>query len=155
MQPRDYLSFCAEHFDSVEVDSMFYACPSENTIKGWHAKTPDNFIFCVKVPQAITHDKVLVGCDSELQQFLETMSLLGAKLRPVVFQFPFFNRGTFRDRHEFLDGLVPFLEKLPAERKFAVELRNKSWLDADIANLLRERGIALCASRSHVDADAV
>jgi uncharacterized protein YecE (DUF72 family) len=67
MQSRDYLSFYAEHFDSVEVDSTFYACPSENTVKGWNSKTPDNFIFSVKVPQTITHEKVLLNCDSELK----------------------------------------------------------------------------------------
>jgi hypothetical protein len=33
VQSRDYLSFYAEHFDSVEVDSAFYACPSVNTVK--------------------------------------------------------------------------------------------------------------------------
>jgi uncharacterized protein YecE (DUF72 family) len=139
----DYLSFYAEHFHSVEVDSTFYACPSVSTVKGWHAKTPENFIFSVKVPQAITHDKVLVGCASEMNQFLETMSLLGAKLGPIVFQFPFFSRGVFRDRHEFLDRLVPFLKTLPAEQKFAIELRNKIWLDAEISNLLRDHRIAL------------
>jgi uncharacterized protein YecE (DUF72 family) len=143
MQSRDYLSFYAEHFDSVEVDSTFYACPSVNTVKGWNSKTPDNFIFSVKVPQTITHDNILVDCDSELKEFLDTMGLLGAKLGPIVFQFPFFSRGVFRDRHEFLDRLVPFLTKLPADQKLAIELRNKNWLDAEFANLLRDHRIAL------------
>jgi uncharacterized protein YecE (DUF72 family) len=143
LQSRDYLSFYAEHFDSVEVDSTFYACPSANTVKGWNSKTPDNFIFSVKVPQTITHEKVLVDCDSELKEFLDTMGMLGTKLGPIVFQFPFFSRGIFRDRHEFLDRLVPFLKKLPADNKFAVELRNKNWLDAEFANLLRDHRMAL------------
>ena len=140
---RDYLSFYAEHFHSVEVDSTFYACPSVNTVKGWKAKTPDNFIFSVKIPQAITHDKVLLDCASEMNEFLETISLLGPKLGPIVFQFPFFSRGVFRDRHEFLDRLAPFLKTLPSEQKFAIELRNKNWLDAEIANLLKDHRIAL------------
>src|SRR5580704_5180608 len=143
MQSRDYLGFYAEHFDSVEVDSTFYACPSENAVKGWNSKTPDNFIFSVKVPQTITHDKVLVDCGSELKEFLDTMGILGTKLGPIVFQFPFFSRGIFRDRHEFLDRLVPFLKKLPVDRKFALELRTKNWLDAEFANLLRDHRIAL------------
>jgi uncharacterized protein YecE (DUF72 family) len=143
MQPRDYLSFYAEHFDSVEVDSTFYACPSAKTVSGWFSKTTDSFIFSVKVPQAITHDKVLVNCDSELKQFLDTMGILGTKLGPIVFQFPFFSRNIFRDRHEFLDRLVPFLKKLPTNHKFAIELRNKNWLDDELANLLRDHRIAL------------
>lgn len=143
LKSSDYLAFYADHFDSVEVDSTFYACPSAKTVSGWFSKTPDNFIFSVKVPQTITHDKVLAGCDSELTEFLDTMSLLGPKLGPIVFQFPFFSRYVFRDRHEFLDRLVPFLKKLSTDRKFAMELRNRNWLDAEFANLLRDHRIAL------------
>ena len=71
------------------------------------------------------------------------MSILGPKLGPMVFQFPFFNRAIFRDRHEFLDRLVPFLAKLPEDRKFAIEMRNRDWLDTEFANLLRDHKIAL------------
>jgi uncharacterized protein YecE (DUF72 family) len=71
------------------------------------------------------------------------MDILGPKLGPIVFQFPFFNRGVFKDRHEFLDKLVPFLTKLPDARKFAIEIRNRAWLDAELANLLRDHKIAL------------
>jgi hypothetical protein len=45
----------------------------------------------VKVPQTITHDKVLVDCDAEIAEFLETMDILGDKLGPIIFQFPFFS----------------------------------------------------------------
>jgi len=61
----------------------------------------------------------------------------------VVFQFPYFNRSTFKDRHEFLDRLVPFAKKLPAGHRFAIELRNKSWLDTELADWLRQNRIAL------------
>jgi len=71
------------------------------------------------------------------------MSILGPKLGPIVFQFPFFNRSIFRDRHEFLDRLVPFLTKLPNSQKFAIELRNRGWLDAEFASFLRGHKIAL------------
>jgi uncharacterized protein YecE (DUF72 family) len=107
------------------------------------ARTPEGFIFSVKVPQLITHEKVLVGCDADLKQFLDTMHILGKKLGPIVFQFPFFNRSIFRDRHEFLDRLIPFLKKLPEAHRFAIEVRNGAWLDAEFANLLRGHKIAL------------
>jgi uncharacterized protein YecE (DUF72 family) len=41
-------------------------------------------------PQTITHEKVLVDCEAERDQFLETMDILGEKLGPLVLQFPFF-----------------------------------------------------------------
>lgn len=143
LKSTDYLSYYANHFDSVEVDSTFYACPTPKTVSGWFAKTPDKFIFSVKVPQTITHDKVLVDCDAEWKEFLDTMSILKQKLGPIVFQFPFFSRSIFRDRHAFLDRLVPFLTNLSTGHKFAVELRNKNWLDAELADLLRDYKISL------------
>ena len=128
MRPADYLSSYAEHFPAVEVDSTFYACPSVQTVQNWAARTPEGFTFAVKIPQAISHERVLVGCDAELADFLRTMDVLGPKLGPIVFQFPFFNKSAFRDRHEFLDRLVPFLAKLPNSYKFAIETRNRNWL---------------------------
>jgi uncharacterized protein YecE (DUF72 family) len=143
MRSANYLGFYAEQFHTVEVDSTFYGCPTARTINNWGARTPEGFIFSVKVPQVITHEKVLVDCDAELKEFLDTMSILGPKLGPIVFQFPFFNRGIFRDRHEFIDRLVPFLTKLPEGHRFAIEMRNRDWLNAEFADLLRNHGIAL------------
>jgi uncharacterized protein YecE (DUF72 family) len=142
MKPSDYLAFYAERFHTVEVDSTFYACPTASTVQNWNTRTPDGFVFSVKVPQTITHDKVLVNCDAEFSEFLETMYILGSKLGPIVFQFPFFQRNVLRDRHEFTDRLIPFLKKLP-NRKFGIEIRNRPWLNAEFANLLRDHGIAL------------
>jgi uncharacterized protein YecE (DUF72 family) len=143
LRSADYLAFYADHFHTVEVDSTFYACPSGRTVSNWAARTPDAFIFSVKVPQTITHEKVLTDCAAELAEFLGTMDILGPKLGPIVFQFPFFNRSIFKDRHEFLDRLVPFLGKLPGGHKFAIEIRNRAWLDSELANLLRDHRIAL------------
>ena len=96
MKPTDFLSFYAEHFNTVEVDSTFYGTPSPHTVKRWALKTPAQFIFSVKIPQVITHEKVLLDCDGDFSQFIGTMSDLGDKLGPMVFQFPFFNRSAFK-----------------------------------------------------------
>jgi len=143
LRSSDYLSYYADRFHTVEVDSTFYACPTPRTVSNWAARTPENFIFSVKVPQTITHEKVLVDCAGELQEFLTTMDLLGPKLGPMVFQFPAFDRWKFPVQKRFLDVLAPFLSKLPRDRRFAVEVRNRNWLDATLANVLRDHQIAL------------
>lgn len=143
LKPSDYLRFYADHFESVEVDSTFYGCPSPRTVTNWALKTPPGFIFSVKMPQTITHDKAMVNCDAELQEFIGTMKLLGEKLGPMVLQFPFFDKWKIRDRHEFTDRLIPFLKMLPTDCKFATEIRNKDWLNAELANLLRQFNVAL------------
>ncbi len=143
MQSRDFLSYYATQFATVEVDSTFYGCPSARTVDNWAARTPDDFMFSVKVPQVITHEKALVDCDSEFEEFVKTMDILGPKLGPMVFQFPSFDRWKFAKQESFLAVLAPFLKKLPADHKFAVEIRNKKWLDARFADVLREHNVAL------------
>ena len=49
-------------------------------------------MFSVKVPPTITHDKVLVDCDAELAEFVETIDILGEKLGPIIFQFALHKR---------------------------------------------------------------
>jgi len=143
IKSKDFLSFYAQNFDTVEVNSTLYGCPSRRTVENWAAKTPDNFIFSIKTPRSITHDKILANCDAELEEFLTTMEILGPKLGPILLQFPQFSSGVFADRHAFTDRLIPFLKKLPAGRKYAIEIRNPEWLDAEFADLLRQHQIAL------------
>jgi uncharacterized protein YecE (DUF72 family) len=143
MKSADYLMYYATRFVTVEIDSTFYGCPSASTVKNWAARTPDDFIFCLKVPQVITHEKVLVNCDSEFKDFVKTMDILGPKLGPMVFQFPSFDRWKFPKQESFLAVLIPFLNKLPTDHKFVIEIRNKTWLDAKFADVLREHNIAL------------
>ena len=143
MQPRDFLTYYATKFDSVEVDSTFYRTPSRSTVKGWADKTPEGFVFAAKVPQVITHEKCLEGCEDELGQYLETMDLLGDKLGPLLFQFPYFNRKAFKTGDDFLARLSVFLKALPKGYKFALEIRNKNWMDEKFADLLRKHKVAL------------
>jgi uncharacterized protein YecE (DUF72 family) len=143
LSEREYLSYYATKFDTVEVDSTFYRTPSMATVQGWRDKTPNGFVFAAKVPQVITHQKVLVDCDEEFNQFVLTIDLLGEKLGPLLFQFGYFNKEAFIGVNDFLARLVPFLKKLPKDHKFAVEIRNKSWLVPQFIETLRERGIGL------------
>jgi uncharacterized protein YecE (DUF72 family) len=140
---REYLTFYASKFDTVEVDSTFYRTPALTTVQGWNSKTPKGFVFAAKVPQTITHEKMLYNCESEMTEFLTIMDALGEKLGPLLLQFGYFNRRAFVGVNDFLDRLVPFLKKLPKDRKFAVEIRNKSWLVPQFIEALRERGVAL------------
>ena len=143
MQSRDFLSYYATQFSTVEVDSTFYGCPSASTVNNWSARTPEDFLFCVKVPQVVTHDKVLVDCGPEFEEFVKTMDILGPKLGPMVFQFPLFDRWKFPKQESFLTVLAPFLKKLPVDHKFVIEIRNRTWLDAKFADVLREHNVAL------------
>jgi uncharacterized protein YecE (DUF72 family) len=142
-KPQDYLYYYSQRFNSVEVDSTFYRIPSQAMVQAWNRKTPAGFVFAAKIPQVITHHKVLEDCELELRQFLTAMDFLGDKLGPLLFQFGYFNRGIFPTVKDFLGRLRPFLKQLPRDHQFAVEIRNKAWLDSPLVELLREYGVAL------------
>ena len=143
MKPADFLSYYATRYDTVEVDSTFYRSPAPATVKGWYAKTPPGFLFTAKVPQLITHEKMLVDCDQDFRDFLKAMDCLGEKLGPLLLQFGYFNKSAFAGVNEFLARLRPFLKKIPPGYRFAVEIRNKNWLVPAFADALRERQVAL------------
>jgi len=143
MKAADYLTYYATKFNAVEVDSTFYRTPSKATVQGWNRKTPPGFLFAAKVPQVITHEKVLADCDPEFKEFVTTMDLLGDKLGPLLLQFGYFNKKAFVGVNDFLARFRPFLKKMPKDHEFAVEIRNKNWLVPQFVEALREHGVAL------------
>ncbi len=143
LKPADYLGYYATQFDTVEVDSTFYAIPRASMVRGWYEKTPANFLFAAKVPQTITHELVLKDCEDEFKKFLAAMEILGEKLGPLLLQFPYFNRKAFPTVEDFLARLLPFLKQLPKGFRFALEIRNKNWLVPALIDPLRECGVAL------------
>src|SRR5207247_2661196 len=63
-------------FPTAEIDSTFYAFPQPGTVLGWNRFSPKEFSFCAKIPQTITHDKLVeIGpsLESELDRFAELM----------------------------------------------------------------------------------
>jgi len=142
LKKTGYLSFYAEQFKSVEVDSTFYRIPSEKTVRGWFEQTPEDFVFACKVPQSITHESCLVDCDDQLCAFFTVMSWLAQKLGPMLFQFPYFNKKVFPRPQEFLERLRAFLPKLPKDFQFALEIRNKAWVGPELLDLLRQHKVA-------------
>jgi uncharacterized protein YecE (DUF72 family) len=144
MPPRGYLSHYAKTFRTVEIDSTFYRTPSEATVLNWYQRTPADFVFAVKVPQVITHEKVLQDCDQEFEQFKTRMELLGEKLGPILFQFPYFSGKHFRKVNEFVRRLELFLKKTQGIGwKVAIEIRNDDLLDDTLTDMLREHHVAL------------
>src|SRR3954466_15124497 len=83
----EFLSVYSRAFDTVEVDSTFYATPAPKTVGGWAGRTPADFVFSLKMPQEITHERKLRGADDLLAEFLARARELGPKLGPILIQF--------------------------------------------------------------------
>lgn len=136
-RPDDFLRTYARAFNTVEVDSTFYAVPAEKVVKGWAAKVPDGFQVAMKMPQEITHVRRLVNARDELEAFCASARMLGPKLGPVLLQFgPDFGP-------EQRPALERFLPLLPADIRFAVEFRRPGWLIKPILETLHANRVAL------------
>jgi uncharacterized protein YecE (DUF72 family) len=86
LKPAEFLSFYSQHYPGVEVDGTFYRNPSRKMVEGWRNQTPPGFAFSLKVPQKITHEKVLLDCRDEVDAFLAVARLLGDKLLCCLLQ---------------------------------------------------------------------
>jgi uncharacterized protein YecE (DUF72 family) len=162
----DELSYYAEHFNTVEVNSTFYGQPRAEVTRAWAQRTPVNFEFSIKLYQKFTHprmfkqqftkrsggheattdDRLLdaltrpnpVDLD-EFRHGIEPLASTG-KLGPLLAQFP----PSFKSDDVSLDYLEWLLQSLD-EYVLAVELRHRSWSDTlgRTLQLLNSHGAAL------------
>jgi uncharacterized protein YecE (DUF72 family) len=131
------LRFYSERLSAVEINNTFYRMPKEGILVSWADQVPDDFVFAIKAPQVITHLKRLKNVEEETEYLFRSLSVLGRKLGPVLFQLP----GSFRaDR----SALEDFLTLIPDTTSCAFEFRSTSWLDAGILDLLRRKNRSLC-----------
>ena len=136
-RPADFLTVFARAFDTVEVDSTFYAIPPVKTVRGWYDRTPPGFKFALKLPQEITHERKLRDVGDICERFYDRARELGEKLGPVLIQLgPDFAPSE-------LPALANLLPKLPRDIKFAVEFRQRGWINEGVLALLAEHGAAL------------
>ena len=128
------LEVYARAFDTVEVDSTFYAVPPAPSVEGWRKKTPDGFTFSLKLPQEVTHEASLRGARAArvTEEFCERARLLGDKLAVVLVQLP----PQFAAAPETWRALREFLPLLPRDVRFAFEFRDPFWLVEETVELL-------------------
>lgn len=137
---QDFLRTYARAYDTVEVDSTFYAIPPVSTVRGWAARTPAPFKFSLKLPQEITHQRRFVDAEDLLLAFVDRARELGTRLGPILMQCgPDFSPVE-------CDALQAFLPLLPRDVRFAIEFRQRTWVSESTLNLLREHHVALALS---------
>lgn len=134
---RSWFSLYAKRFDTVEVNNTFYRLPEASTVDGWAAQAPPGFCYAVKVCQFGSHRKKLTDADTWLPRHLERIERLGSHLGPNLVQLPpRWKRNSAR--------LDEFLSVAPRPLRWAVELRDSSWLHDDVFEVLARHGAALC-----------
>jgi uncharacterized protein YecE (DUF72 family) len=164
------LRFYAEQFNTVEVDSTYYALPAERNAKLWAERTPAGFLFnikpfalmtqhtaemarlpkqlCEMVPAEERSNRHLTRPSKEVvdmafQMFWCAISPLreAGKLGMLAFQFPPY----FIPKPANLDYVASLPERLPGA-SIAIEFRHPSWVRdetrrTETMNFLRSHGL--------------
>jgi uncharacterized protein YecE (DUF72 family) len=124
-------------FDTVELNSTFYRLPTPTAVERWAAAADPGFVYAVKVGAFGSHRMKLRDAASWLPKHLDRVERLGDHLGPNLLQLP---PRWKRD----VGRLDEFLTIAPRSIRWAVELRDPSWVHDDVFEVLRRHGAALC-----------
>ena len=138
---QQYLAHYAAQFDTVEVNTSFYALPSPSTLVNWVETVPPGFTFALKFPRLVSHEQRLEGAESATLAFLDALRALGDAAGPAFLQLPpDLGRQRYgRQLASYLDWLAP----QAADLRIAVEVRSPDLMTAAFATFLAERNLAL------------
>jgi uncharacterized protein YecE (DUF72 family) len=137
----EQLAYYAQHFNTVEANTSYYALPKPSTLLNWVESVPPGFTFCLKFPRAISHEKRLVNCEEETLAFLEVLRSLGPAAAPGFLQLPpdFTRQRYGKTLATYLDWLAPRSTDL----RIGVEVRSVDLMTPAFARFLAERGMTL------------
>jgi uncharacterized protein YecE (DUF72 family) len=134
---RRWFEHYASLFDTVEINSTFYRLPLASTVEQWAAQAPPGFTYALKLGQFGSHRMKLRDAARWLPNHLDRVERLGAALGPTLVQLP------PRWRRD-LGRLDELLSAAPSHIRWAVELRDASWVHDDTFELLARHHAALC-----------
>ncbi|MDP9085104.1 MAG: DUF72 domain-containing protein [Pseudomonadota bacterium] len=173
--PKDLPQRCELQYASgllpiIEINGTFYALQKPQSYAKWYAETPVDFVFALKGPRFITHIKRLQDVGKPLANFFASgIFNLKEKLGPILWQFaPNFKydeelmRGFLallpRDttaasrlakaREPFMKGRTRLAVDANRTLRYAIEIRNESFVNASFIRLLREYQVALVIAES-------
>jgi len=155
---RDCLAEYAEIFETVCVDSAYYNFPSRDYLHKLADAVPDDFRFGLKVTDVITIRKFpnlarfgtkagepnrdFLNAELFATAFLKPCEEIRNKVGVLIFEFSRFWPSDYEHGRDFVSVLDAFLGKLPNGWPYAIELRNKHWLQAEYFGCLARHGVS-------------
>lgn len=117
-----FLSYYIRQFNCIELNSTFYNLYSPSAIGNWADKaTGQDFKFCPKVFQGISHDGAINNKLELTTAFMDSMMAFGEHLGPCFLQL---SEGFGPARKQ---ELFDWVAALPADFDLFVELRHPAW----------------------------
>jgi len=111
---EERLRFYAEQFNTVEIDSTYYALLAERNAKLWTERTPDGFVFNIKPFALMTqHPAEVSRRPKQLREMLperersnRQLTRLSKEIVDMAFQMFWRAMGPLRDAGKL--GMLPF-----------------------------------------------
>lgn len=116
-----------QHFETLELNATHYRIHPPETLKKWADFVGDDFRFCPKFPQLITHFRRFKNCETLTDEFINALLALEQKLGPSFIQLP----PNFAPKSA--DDLIAYLAQWPRELPLAIEFRHPDWFAGDPA----------------------
>ncbi|QDC37471.1 DUF72 domain-containing protein [Sphingobium fuliginis] len=134
---KNWFSYYAQQFDTVEINNSFYRLPRPETVDKWREQAPGGFCYAAKANRYLTQMKKLKDCEEPLARMMESFAHFGPTLGPVLYQLP---------PHFSLDlpRLEAFLRIAPRDPVPVFEFRHSSWYVDELFALLERYGAAFC-----------
>ncbi|MEJ7723482.1 MAG: DUF72 domain-containing protein [Ilumatobacteraceae bacterium] len=134
---RCWFEHYTTRFDTVELNATFYRLPEATTVERWAAAAPPGFVYALKLGAFGSHRMKLRDAASWLPNHLDRARRLGPSLGPTLVQLPpRWKRDVAR--------LEDFFAAAPTDVRWAVELREQSWLHDDVYEVLARHDAAMC-----------
>jgi uncharacterized protein YecE (DUF72 family) len=133
-----WFEFYCRHFNTLELNVTFYRFPQLSMLESWYRRSPDDFMFAVKVPRTITHIKQFNDAHAELNDFYNLLRFgLKEKLGCVLFQLP-------PKYHYSEENLEKILNHVHPAFTNVVEFRHESWWREDVKEKLWLHHVIFC-----------
>jgi uncharacterized protein YecE (DUF72 family) len=137
----DPLTYLAQYFDAVEINTTFYRIPSQVITRQWVERVIQfpAFRFTAKLWQGFTHETHASANDAAA--FRQAMAPLyeAGRLGAVLMQFPYRFHHT-PDNLEYLRRLVAAFRQYP----LILEVRHRSWDQPQVYEWLKDLQIGFC-----------
>jgi uncharacterized protein YecE (DUF72 family) len=141
LKKGDMLEYYAREFRYTEVNSTYYALPSQPAIARLAERTPPEFVFTVKAFKSMTHERQdSVAVDAGKFRFSLAPLIEAGKLGAVLLQFPYSFR-CCQENRSYLARLGEMLGDLP----LAVEFRHAGWESEAVWEFLKRLNMACVA----------
>jgi len=139
-----------KEFNVVEIQKTFYTPISQSLAEKWRREAPENFVFTLKAPQAITHPpnsptyrrykgkignfgffKLNEDVMGSWENFLTIAKILKAKF--ILFQTP----ASFKEKEENIENIYNFFSKVVRIAPYGWEPRG-NWSDEVVKKICKD-----------------